>query len=227
MTSALYGAIRPLFADSVAIQVQAVDPAQGLAQGFRLPVAVAGSVAKRQAEFIAGRNCARAALLELAGPHQQTIGIGPMRAPVWPEGFVGSIAHADGIAIAVLARDCDANALGVDIELMLDNEAALDLAKQIALPQELSDAVKVFGEPGLALTAIFCAKEALFKCLARGVGRYFDFLDAQLTVCTADALSLRLRTDLGSGYPVGQSYLARVARHGPRVIAGMTLRITS
>ena len=81
-------------------------------------------------------------------------------------------------------------------------------ASQIAELSEINRAISVFQDTGLALTAIFCAKEALFKCIAPQVGRYFDFLDVELINCTASTLSLRLRGELGAGHSSGQIYVA-------------------
>ncbi|MEM7792797.1 MAG: 4'-phosphopantetheinyl transferase, partial [Verrucomicrobiota bacterium] len=51
--------------------------------------------AARQQEFIAGRKCARAALAELGQLHGPILANGK-GAPVWPDGFVGSITHCKG-----------------------------------------------------------------------------------------------------------------------------------
>jgi len=77
----------------------------------------------RLAEFAQGRLHARMALARL-GLTNASIPVGRDRAPVWPQGFVGSISHVPqdpaslraGHVIAVAARDSDCAGLGVDIE---------------------------------------------------------------------------------------------------------------
>ena len=59
-----------------------ITPA-ALAVGESPPASIQRSVAKRQAEFLAGRICARAALQQLEGL-SFIPAIGEDRAPVWP-----------------------------------------------------------------------------------------------------------------------------------------------
>src|SRR3984893_9355145 len=60
---------------------------------------VARAVPKRIAEFAAGRACARAALAEF-GVREFALRAAPDRQPLWPEGFIGSIAHTAGLRAA-------------------------------------------------------------------------------------------------------------------------------
>src|SRR5215469_16812348 len=63
---------------------------------------VARAVEKRRAEFATGRACAHAALDAWGAPDAPLLP-GPDRAPLWPDGFVGSISHARGACAAVAA----------------------------------------------------------------------------------------------------------------------------
>ncbi len=67
------------------------------------PASIQRSVAKRQAEFLAGRVCARAALQQLEGLSVSPA-IGEDRAPVWPVHIAGSITHSTGRAAAIVAK---------------------------------------------------------------------------------------------------------------------------
>src|SRR5438876_615194 len=67
---------------------------------------VAGASPVRRREFTAGRVCARDALQQLGGPRCAILR-DPSRAPIWPEGFVGSISHAAGYCVAAAARTAD------------------------------------------------------------------------------------------------------------------------
>ncbi|SNS38549.1 4'-phosphopantetheinyl transferase EntD (siderophore biosynthesis) [Antarctobacter heliothermus] len=112
----------------------------------------------RRAEFAAGRQAARRAMARL-GLDPTPIPMGPDRAPVWPDGIVGSISHAQGLCLAVVARARDVLSLGVDVEG--DAPLTAELIPEICLPEELAllpDAAR----PALA-TRLFSAKEAAYK----------------------------------------------------------------
>src|SRR5437667_3257012 len=73
--------------------------------GVALPPTIEQAVPKRRLEFAAGRQCAHEALRVLAPlDGHSPIGIALDRSPVWPPGFVGSIAHTQGFASAAVAR---------------------------------------------------------------------------------------------------------------------------
>lgn len=83
------------------------DPGQLAADDFQrsgieAPPSIQRSVAKRQAEFLAGRLCARAALQQLQRL-DWVPPIGDDRAPIWPEHICGSITHSSGRAAAIVA----------------------------------------------------------------------------------------------------------------------------
>jgi hypothetical protein len=61
---------------------------------------IQAAVAKRRAEFAAGRVCARSALAELGAP-LAPLGVRPDRSPDWPAGLTGSITHTQGFCGAV------------------------------------------------------------------------------------------------------------------------------
>lgn len=143
------------------------DPARlyPLLAGEGLP----GAVAKRLAEFSAGRAAARAAL------HlpQQALPIGPDRAPLWPDGHVGSITHCTGLCLAIAARSADFQGLGLDAE----PEVALDAAlwDQILRPDEAAP-------DGLVALAHFVAKEACYKAQYGTSRQIFGFHTLRLDV---------------------------------------------
>jgi len=181
------------------------------ASGIVLPDSMARAVLKRQVEFAAGRFCAREALQKLGHDSQATLAVGQHRAPLWPTGYLGSISHGDGLAIAVAASTRDWRGLGIDVERILTDEAAQPLHEHLMKASELA-----MGEAaGLALgdwlSLVFSAKESLFKALYPFVGRYFDFLDAE--VCELQQrqsrLTLRLATSLSPSCVKGSLYSIR------------------
>ena len=66
----------------------------------------------RRDSFSSGRYCVRAAQAELAIPAQE-IGRNE-RAPIWPQGCIGSISHSASVAVAALSTSL--TGVGVDIE---------------------------------------------------------------------------------------------------------------
>jgi enterobactin synthetase component D len=185
-----------------------------------LPPQVAASVAKRRAEFVAGRACARAALALAGCGATGEIAIGHLRAPIWPPGFAGSISHASGIAAAVAARTSHSLSLGLDLEAIVAPELAASLCGVVARGEELALVSRRTRGSTAAFTILFAAKEALFKCVAPLVGRYFDFLDAEVTSVEDDALAISLRSDLGSGYSAGRTVVVTFALLDGFVLAG-------
>ena len=78
--------------------------------------AIIHAVDKRRREFMAGRTCARRAMVAL-GEQAAPIPQGKDRAPIWPQGVVGSITHTDTRCAVAVARVADGFcSLGLDIE---------------------------------------------------------------------------------------------------------------
>lgn len=161
--------------------------------------AVRSAVAKRQREFRAGRACARAALRKLGLP-PEPLPVGPNRAPVWPEGVVGSITHTRGFCAAVAAWRQQIAGLGVDAEQR--GAVQPSLLRHIATEVERAWMART-SPPAHAdwPTLIFSAKESLYKTLAAGGGhpRIPGFHDA---VVVAPPARSTFRIELcGSAWP--------------------------
>ncbi len=145
---------------------------------------VARAIAKRRREFALGRELARELLRELGFPDQPLLP-GPDRAPLWPGGILGSIAHDARQCLVAIARSGAIAGVGVDVEPAAPLEERLwgpicteserrALAADAPLPA------------GLRARAIFCAKEALYKCLHPALGWPRGFHDVEIAL-QADA----------------------------------------
>jgi enterobactin synthetase component D len=153
------------------------------------PASIQRSVAKRQAEFLAGRLCARAALQQL--DHLNYIpAIGEDRAPVWPAQWRG---------------------LGMDLENVLSLERAERLAGEILTADELQRMATLPREQIAQLvTLTFSAKESLFKALYPIVQKRFYFEHAEMLEWSdSGQLRLRLLTDLSSEWCDGKELMAQ------------------
>lgn len=181
------------------------DPTQLDPEDFaRWGIPAPNGVSKRQAEFLAGRLCARQALQGLTG-EPAVPAVAADRSPCWPAGVVGSITHGAGWAGVVVARSHDWRGLGLDVEKCLASERADRLAGEILTGDELqgyaalSDAARAH-----RVTLTFSLKESLFKALYPLVGQRFYFQDAELVASDADGYArLRLLSDLSAQWRRG------------------------
>ncbi len=139
---------------------------------------VSKAVAVRRSEFAAGRIAARRALAEIGRPHAE-IPAGADRAPRWPTGTIGSISHAGGVAVAVVAATATIKAIGIDIEIM-------DAVRPELWPLVLSADERHWlrrqpaAEQIRWATAVFSAKEAFYKFQYPLTGQWLDFLDVEV-----------------------------------------------
>lgn len=184
-----------------------------------LPAPIERAVPRRRAEFIAGRACARAALVVAGGDGATDIPIGPMRAPVWPTGFVGSITHAHGVAIAAVSRAECTRSIGIDLEHVLGAQEVPTLAPSVGTNEEWAEAAGLGLDTAATFTAVFSAKEALFKALALEVGHYFDFLDVEVVAAAPGRLTLRARESLARELRESRDLDAEIACIGDAVLA--------
>jgi 4'-phosphopantetheinyl transferase EntD len=92
--------------------------------------AIARAVGKRRREFVTTRACARDALAQL-GVAPVAIPVDERGEPRWPRGVVGSMTHCEGLRAAVVVRESDVTAIGIDAE------------PNVALPEHVYDVVAV------------------------------------------------------------------------------------
>lgn len=176
------------------------------------PASIQRSVAKRQAEFLAGRLCARAALQQLDGL-DCVPAIGEDRAPIWPAHISGSITHSTGHAAAIVAHKAQWRGLGMDLENVLTLERAERLAGEILTPDELQRmAAGPREQVAQLVTLTFSAKESLFKALYPMVQKRFYFEHAELLEWSDTGHArLRLLTDLSTEWCHGKELEAQFA----------------
>lgn len=121
------------------------------------------AVTVRQREFAAGRACAAQAM-EALGLERRPVLMAVDRSPIWPDGLLGSISHTRELAGTALAlRSSGSRAIGLDLEeaLPLDDSLVAEVAfggERSWLSRQRAD------NRGILAKAIFCAKEAAYKC---------------------------------------------------------------
>lgn len=184
-----------LSAHGVRIGARRLSPGDEAAFADPGSVETASNLPRRRASG-AARIVARRLLGELTGDASATLRRSPSGAPFWPEGVVGSLAHDDEFALAVVALRSDVARLGVDIE------------PAEPLPSDLVD--RVLGAREKRLTEndpvtrrlIFSCKEAAYKALNALDGSPLEYDDIEIRLAEATAIlrdgrSLRLMTQVG------------------------------
>jgi len=153
-------------------------------------VAVAKAVRKRQLDFTGGRVAARQAMAELDLPPQPILQA-PDRAPLWPKGLIGSIAHCDRVCIAAIAPLRAARSIGIDIEP--DTALPSDLEDIICTPSERRWLdLQPPGDRGRLAKLIFGIKESVYKAQFPLTGEVtgFDAVDVQPDLVRESFLAL-------------------------------------
>ena len=129
----------------------------------------------RRTEFLAGRACARTALLELGYP-DAVLTADDEGVPKWPSGTLGSITHTKGLCGAVMAKTSDFFCLGLDFERT--GRLSESAAKRVVHPLEAD-----FAKSGpYAPTILFSLKEAFYKAQYPKWQKRANFQDIALAV---------------------------------------------
>lgn len=155
---------------------------------------VARAVPSRRREFATGRLLARRALRALGGPD---VALPPRadRTPAWPEGYIGSITHTASRAAAAVARASEWTGIGIDLERI--SRMSWSYAPRIATARERRW-LEAAADRARALTLLFSAKEAWFKCQYPVTRRFLDFDEAEITPAE-DGMSFRVESTKGTG----------------------------
>lgn len=208
-----------LFPDGVGLGVMAIgaspDPWPEEAS------AMTAAVEHRRLEFAAGRAAARAALVA-AGLPAAAIPVGEDRAPIWPEGSVGSITHGEEYALAVAAPGGLVQGLGIDVEP--DSPLPDDVLSEICDGEEC---VWIAGqvEPLRWARLIFAAKEAAFKCQYPESRTIFGF-DVMTVRVDPEASALTATfTRAVPPFAAGQVLQGRFVRTAGMIIVGFARRV--
>ena len=141
---------------------------------------IANAVEKRRSEFTTVRACAREALGAL-GVAPVPLVPGEAGAPSWPDGVVGSMTHCAGYRAAVVARDSDVAALGIDAE---PNEPMPEgVLEAIARPEDLAALAGLPASAGIAWDRLlFSAKESVYKAWFPLARKWLDFEEAVVVI---------------------------------------------
>lgn len=180
--------------------------------GAELPAELSRAVESRRRSFLAGRHCAARALAEAGHPWPiPALAIGARGAPVFPDGFIGSITHSARLAAAVALRASTVRAVGIDCELLMDVSVADEVVGRV-LPEAASLGIRRGEIASLRwpdfVTAVFSAKESLYKCLSPVCGVFFDFDAMRLDAIDSATMQFTLLHSLGTAFAAGERFTA-------------------
>lgn len=202
------GQLEALFDPCTAVVSLPIAPGQLSTLFPEERTAIANATPWRRDEFAAGRRCAALAMARL-GCAPEPIGMGGDRAPIWPEGLTGSIAHSQTMAAAAIARHADGiRSIGLDLEPALPLPE--DLLDTILRPGELDRLAQLpEGLQAVHARLIFSAKEAFFKCQYSLSRSFIDFQAAEISL-DLPARSFRVVLTAGAGaLSAGQGFSGR------------------
>lgn len=180
---------------------------------FRQEAEALGPVDPRRfREFSNGRRAARLALT-VAGAADAPLLIRADRSPAWPKGYAGSITHTEQAAMAVVARHDHLASIGIDLELLGSVED--ELVESVCTTEEWQSLAAVADPKSADLaTAVFCAKEAVYKFQSPLTGVFLEFHDVRVSL--AEDMSFRATSthaDANAVVSRGEGRLARAAGH--------------
>jgi 4'-phosphopantetheinyl transferase EntD len=187
------------------------------------------AVAKRAQEFAAGRLCARRALAEF-GIEDFPVRVADDRQPIWPDHMVGSITHTAGFCAAVVAERRRIGAVGLDSEVVGDvNE---EIWPAICVPIETAWLASLpVSQRAAAVTLIFSAKEAFYKCQYPAVRESLHFRDVSVAAdgwgASSGIFTIHPARNIAIAKGVNVPLRGRYLFHEQFVTAGMALAAPS
>jgi 4'-phosphopantetheinyl transferase EntD len=153
-----------------------------------------GVAPRRLDDLRRGRAAARRAL-RMLGSSETTVLRERNGAPAFPKGFIGSISHTTGRALAAAAKAEHVGGLGVDVEIITAG-VQQDLADLIPLAERQAFAACFGLSEDAAAIARFSLSESLYKAVSACLRRWIDFDECQfhpgrdrriaISACSAD-----------------------------------------
>lgn len=184
------------------------------------PESLNKAVTKRRAEYFASRVCVRYALSQL-GIEGFLLTNDRDRAPIWPQGIIGSLSHTHHCISLLLAKATSEKILGVDCEQIMQQQTAEEMQSMIVTAQEMA-VLRHSGLPfSTALTVAFSLKESLYKALFPQLRTFMNFDAAEIISCTANAerVTLRLTQTFAAGFAAGREFCGRVLLEQDEVLS--------
>jgi 4'-phosphopantetheinyl transferase EntD len=183
------------------------------------------AVARRKAEFAAGRACARRAL-ERLGVVGFALLNGEDRAPLWPPGIVGAITHTGplpgGFCGVAVARAAEVRAVGLDAEEARPLEERL-WSYVLTASERRALAPADPAAQGRLAKVVFSAKECFYKAQYPLTRQYlrFDQVEIALDLAAGAFEAIPLAGAAGPGVPARS--MGRFSMDETLVLTGLVL----
>jgi 4'-phosphopantetheinyl transferase EntD len=148
--------------------------------------AEAASIASRIMAVRRASGAARVVARELLGQLGYAASALPRGAsgePMWPAGIVGSLAHDDRVAVAVVGLQRSVGAVGIDVEPAVPLPP--DMLELIATPHELH---RIADDP-LRGKLLFAVKEAVYKAAYPLDRKFQEFRDIEVDLAGRTAVT--------------------------------------
>jgi 4'-phosphopantetheinyl transferase EntD len=173
---------------------------------------------RREAEFRAGRACAREALSRI-GIDGWPLLPAATREPQWPAQVVGSITHSGAYCAAAVAHDHHCAGIGIDVEAT--GRVGDELAPAVCSSNELAALDRCASRRRAELLSlVFSAKESVFKAIFPRLRLFLEFDDVEIEFEPRNAAFHargrapeleRLLTRLDGRFAIGKVNLATTA----------------
>ena len=180
----------------------AYDDALAAAWGITLPAHLQQAVSNRRAEYLASRMLVRSVMAEMGIP-DFILNNAPDRSPCWPAGIQASLSHSAGVVVVAATRQ--SCAVGVDVEQIMPETTANEMAGLLMNAQEQELLWSLPVTFGAAATLLFSLKESVYKALWPQLHQPMDFLQAALVSvdCARQRATLRLTQHFSERFPAG------------------------
>ena len=144
---------------------------------------------KRRNEWVGGRLAARSAARAL-GVELPALLADNFGAPKAPKSISISIAHKEGLAVALIARRAN-GIIGLDFETL--GRDRRQIAEKVLVPAEQAEVSALPDErQWTAILLRFAIKEAIYKALAPRLRRYISFDEAEVSDLSNGSASVKL-----------------------------------
>lgn len=183
---------------------------------------------KRRTEFAVGRFLSTR-LLEGYGVKTRAIAVGKGGEPIWPDDFIGSISHSEGITICCVLKLSEFQYIGIDVELALNRKEYLNIANEVLRVEEFKFFEQCSKPNEIITTIIFSAKEALFKAIYRDINQNLTFSMFEVIAWNEinQTLVLKLTRHLATFFPKGRrfecKYSTRIIKNKPFVLTAVAV----
>jgi 4'-phosphopantetheinyl transferase EntD len=171
--SELAAALATIALSGILVGYRRIEPSDGLALLAVERTAFAQAVEKVRRQSGAARLVARA-LAQQLGYRDLALPTGPSRAPIWPRGLTGSLAHDETFAVAAVALSCEFAGIGIDVEPATPLPA--DVMRSIATDKERAR----YSASILNSRLLFVIKEAVYKAQFPVDGQQLGFTDVEV-----------------------------------------------